>query len=177
MKTKTITLYQFNELEGKAREKVLQKHASINVDHQWWEFTLDDAKRIGLIISEFDTDHYCNGKLEYSLHETCDKIKAEHGQECDTYKLADKYLAQWADLVKKYSDGVKTDQVAEDKEYEFDQEADELEEDFRKALCEEYRIILRKEYEYLTSEEAIGETLVSNEYWFDEDGDIQTRDA
>lgn len=174
---KTLTIKKFNELEGKARENALRKHSDINVDYQWWDSTYNDAQRIGLKISEFDTDHYCKGELEYSLHETCDKIKKEHGDQCDTYKTAVEYQKQWADLVKKYSDGVNTDRVAEDKEYEFDKEADELEEDFRKALCEDYRIILRKEYEYLTSEEAISETLESNEYYFDGYGNIQTPDA
>jgi len=177
MKIKTITLHQFNELEGKAREKALQKHSDINVNYEWWDYTYDDAARIGLKISEFDPDHYCKGKLQISLCEVCDKIKTEYGEQCDTYKLADEYLTKWAELVKKYSYGVNIDQVAEDKEYEFDQEADEMEEDFLKDLCEEYRIILRKEYEYLTSEEAIVETLESNGYYFDEDGNIETPDA
>ena len=46
------------------------------------------------------------------------------------------------------------------------------EDDFLQSLCEDYRIILRNEYEYLTSEEAIIETIESNEYYFTEDGKL-----
>jgi hypothetical protein len=38
------------------------------------------------------------------------------------------------------------------------------------AMLEEYIVLLRKEYEYLTSRDAIIETIMANEYLFDESG-------
>jgi hypothetical protein len=45
-----------------------------------------------------------------------------------------------------------------------------LEDEFLKTLCEDYRIILSREYDYLTSEAAIIETIEANEYEFKADG-------
>jgi hypothetical protein len=47
-----------------------------------------------------------------------------------------------------------------------------MEGEFLKSLLEDYRIILSKEYDYLTSRESIIETIEANEYEFDENGNI-----
>ena len=44
--------------------------------------------------------------------------------------------------------------------------------DFKKDLQAEYASILQREYEYLTSEEAIRNTIEANEYEFDIDGKL-----
>ena len=46
----------------------------------------------------------------------------------------------------------------------------DIEDDFLKSLCEDYRILLQHQYEYLTSEEVIIETIEANEYEFTQDG-------
>src|SRR5687768_4525260 len=119
MKTKTITLYSFDELSESAQQKAIEGLYDLNTDNDWWEYTYEDAQRIGLKITSFDTDHYCKGDLDLSLSECCNKIITEHGPDCETHKTAQSYLKQWSELVKKYSDGVNTDQVAEDNEYKF----------------------------------------------------------
>jgi hypothetical protein len=48
----------------------------------------------------------------------------------------------------------------------------EIEEDFLNGLLEDYSIILQKEFEYLTSDECITETILANEYDFTENGDL-----
>jgi len=173
MKTKTINLYEFDELSDKAKEKAINSLLDINVSHEWWEWTYEDAKNIGLIITSFDIDSYCKGNLEVSLSECCDLIFKNHPELCDTYTDAMDYEKRWGELVKKYSDGVNTDEVAEGNEYDFDNEANELESEFTRALLEDYRIILRKEYEYLTSNQAIIETIKANEYTFTENGKLE----
>lgn len=174
MKTVRIKVYKFNELNEKAQQKALLDLCYINVEYDWWQFTYDDAKTIGLKITGFDIDrgNYCEGELMQSLSEVCYLIFENHGEHCETYKTAKAYLAEWAKLVKEHSDGVDIDKVSEDKEYEFDELADELEEQFRMSLCEDYKIILQHEYEYLTSEEAIKETIIANEYDFTADGKL-----
>lgn len=172
MKTITVNLYQFSELSDSAKENARNWLREWYPDYGWWENTYEDANNIGLKITGFDIDrpNYCNGELTNDSHYTANKIKTEHGEECDTYKLAVKFLANWDALVAKYSDG-DGEKVTEGNEDDFDTEADELESDFKDDLLEEYLSILKNEYEYLTSDECIDETIIANEYDFTENGE------
>lgn len=71
MKTKTINLYEFDELSEDAKEKALQNLWDINVDHEWWDYIYEDAERIGLKITGFDIDrgNYCEGDILTSEYE------------------------------------------------------------------------------------------------------------
>lgn len=175
MKTKTITLYEFKELSEESQQKAIEKLWDLNVDHDWWEYTLDDAKRIGLRIDEFDIDrrHSAKGSLIESLPEVCRLIMIDHGDQCETYKTAQSFLVEWGNLVAKYSDGENLEKVTEENEYDFDQESEQIEEEFKKSLLEDYSIMLQKEYEYLTSKEAIIESIEANKYTFTENGDLE----
>lgn len=174
MRTVRIKVYKFAELSEKSKEKVIEKFSNINVDHEWWESTYDDAENIGLKLTGFDLDRgsYCKGEFIDSANETANKILKEHGENCGTYKTAAGFLDNWKELVKKYSDGVNTDRVSEGKEYEFDQEADELESQFLKALLNDYLTMLRDGYEYLTGRDAVIEMIDVNEYEFTADGNF-----
>lgn len=173
MKTISITLYKFEELTKEAQKKAIEKHHDINVNFNWWESTYEDAKTIGLEIEGFDLDRnkHCLGAFIHSPNETTNLILENHGEKCKTVAIAISFRARWADLVSDHSDGIKTDEVSEDKETEFDQLADELENEFKNDLLSEYANILEKESEYLMSQEAIKETLISNEYDFRENGE------
>lgn len=166
------TVYNFDELSDKAKEKAIQELYDCNVDSEWWNCTYEDAENIGLKITSFDIDRasYVKGNFIESAEETAEKIIKEHGESCETYKTASNYLKDRAELVKKYSDGINFDKVSEDNEYDFDNECDDLDAEFLKSLCEDYRIILSKEYDYLTSEEAIIETIKANDWTFTKDG-------
>ena len=50
--TKIVNIYKYDELSDKAKENVLSYFAEL--DYGWWEFTYDDAERIGLKITSFD---------------------------------------------------------------------------------------------------------------------------
>lgn len=173
MKTKTINLYEFDELSESAKEKAIQNLSDINVDYEWWDFIFEDAKRIGIKITEFDTDRYCRGEFIKDFEEIVSSIQQEHGKDCDTYKTAVQFEQEKTALVAKYSDGENLSEVVYENEDDFDQDCDELEKEFLKSLLEDYRIMLRKEYEYLTSCEAIIETIKANEYTFTEDGKLE----
>ena len=131
-----------------------------------------DAEEAGIKITEFDIDRgsYVKGHFLSGAEEAAHKIVDSHGKMCETYKTAKEYLQDRDNLVEKYSDGIKKDEVAGDNEYEFDAECDELDAEFLRSVLEDYRIILSKEHDYLTSEEAIIETIEANEYEFTEDG-------
>lgn len=172
IETTTREIFTFEELDDQAKQKAIKSCYDCNVYYEWWESVYEDALNIGLEITEFDIDrgYYVKGNALWSATEIANKIIAEHGDACDTYKLAASFLADRDKLVAKYSDGVTLDEVLEDNECDFDQEADELSEEFLKDLKEEYRSILTKQYEYLTSEEAIKESIEGNEVEFLEDG-------
>jgi hypothetical protein len=173
--TKVITYYQFDELSETAKDKAVRSLFDINVDYHWWEnITEHDAKQIGLEISEFDIDrgNRIKGQFIESAEDCANKILAEHGEKCQTYLTACEYIKDRSKLIEHYSDGITLDEVAEGNEDKFDEDCDQLDGEFLRSILEDYLILLRKEYEYLTSEEAIIDQLRLNEYEFDEDGNL-----
>lgn len=91
MKTITINLYSFNELSKEAQQKALNKLATINVEHDWWDDTYEDAKNIGLEIKEFDLDRNKHAKGEFilSANEVAQNIINEHGESCNTNRICE----------------------------------------------------------------------------------------
>lgn len=170
--TTTRTLHTFDELSDEAKEKALQEYRDINFFYDWWDFIYEDSERVGLKIDGFDLDRrrHATGKFIESAFECASKIIKEHGETCETYKTAKAFLSDWYELVIKHSDGINTDEVSEDNEYEFDKDADELESDFLKSILEDFSIILQNEYEYLYSDKAVREAIEANEYEFTEEG-------
>ncbi|MBK5202133.1 MAG: hypothetical protein JJE45_00225 [Prolixibacteraceae bacterium] len=165
MKTKTINLYQFSELSDKAKENAINKLSDINVDSDWFESTYEDAENINFKITGFDIDRasYVNGNFMISAADTAELIKVSHGNECETFDTAKEFLTSLNELTS-------TKENIEDVPEE---EIEEIEDEFLKSLCEDYRIILTKEYEYGTSEEAITDTIEANEYYFTEDSTLK----
>jgi len=164
MKTVSINLYSFDELSEQAKQKAIESLYDINVSHEWWEFTYEDAENTGLKITSFDLDRNRHAKGEFitSAPEVAEKIMQEHGKGCETYKTAANFLKDLNELTGKFEN---IEECPED-------EIEELEEEFLKSLLEDYSIILQKESEYLQSEEAIIETIEANEYFFYEDGKL-----
>lgn len=154
MKTKCINLYSFNELSETAKQSAIESLHNINADHNWWDFVYMEAENIGLKIKSFDIDKYCNGYFIFGPYDCAASIIKEHGKESETYKTA-----------KEFTDACK---VANEDNLE------DLEETFLSSLLDAYRIILRNEFAYLTSKEAIIEAIISNEYYFTEDGKLES---
>jgi len=153
--------YKFDELSDDAKEKAIANLYDINISSDWCDSVYDDAKTIGCTIKEFDTGRRSYCKLVCNdAHETADLIIANHGETCDTRKLADEYLKAHANLGRDEDGDIFTDLL------------EDLDAEFVRALGEEYLSLLRKEYEYLTSEDAIVETIKANEYEFTEDGKL-----
>jgi len=162
--TTTRTLYKFEELPEETREKVIENLYDINVNYGWWTPVYEDAEQIGLKITGFDIDRgaHCDGEALISLPEIAEEIIKIHGNKTETYKTAKSFLNDLEALTGKYED---IEDCPED-------EIDELEQEFLKSLLDDYRIILQKEYEYLTSEAAIIETIKANDYEFDGNGNL-----
>lgn len=171
MKTKTINLYSFDELSKEAQDKAVNNLRDINVNYNWWESVYEDAKNIGLNITSFDLDRnrHCKGELNLSANEIAQNIMNDHGQDCETYKIATKFMEEWQPVFNEYMN-------AESEKYESSESEGELqmlEDEFLTDILEDYSIILQKESEYLQSDESIIETIKANEYTFTESGKLE----
>lgn len=171
---KSITVYRFDELSEDAKEKAIWELSGINVDHDWHEHIYDGAKEIGLIITEFNLSrNTIKGDIRLNLLEVCKLIRKHHGKESETYKTAVGHLNQYIEEFKKYRDKYKNEfdcPVHALEEFELEDEAGDISCDFEKALLYEYLIILKQEYEYLTSDEVIIKSIEANEYEFNKNG-------
>ena len=173
MKTIEINLYAFDELSDTAKANALENYRYKFSDYDWWNFMYDDAKMVGVKIKSFDLyPNTIEVELMYSGDDVANKIMAEHGIFCNTYKLAFQFMKDRAALVEKYSDGVNKNVVTEENEYDFDNELDDLEYEFKKQLGEEYLSLLEQEYEYIQSDDYLIEMFEANGYEFTEDGTI-----
>ena len=173
MRTIETTVFTFDELSEDAKQKVIQEYRNKDVYWiGWWECIYDDAENVGMKITHFDTGRGWDIGLKFieSAYAAAEKIMKEHGQTCETYKTAEQFVKEWAELVAKHSDGIKLDEVAEDNEYDFDNEADELEEEFKKSIGHDFLTLLQKEEEYLNSDEAITETIEAHSWEYTEEG-------
>ena len=166
MRIKETKVYKFDELSEKGTEKALENLYDLNVYYDWWENTYEDAANIGIKITGFDIDRgsYCNGEFLLSAAEVAANIIRDHGEQCETYKTAQAFLDEINSIDMPDDDS--------DEFSEWEKKMLEIEDEFQKSLLEDYRIILTHEYEYLTSEEAIIETIHANEYEFTEDGKL-----
>lgn len=167
----TTKVYSFDELSDEAKEKAIEKLYDINVLGDWWDGVYDDAETIGLEISEFNLDRgaFCRGTWTEDAEGTAQLILNNHGEDCETHKVAKTFLA---DLDKTFlaSDDCDLEYAVIFEEFTESDEYEELCKEFQRMICEDYRIILQKEYEYLIGEEAVVETIKANGYEFTVDG-------
>jgi len=156
MRTIETVVYNFDELTEDAKNKAVIDFGNINIEDEWWINIFEDAKNIGLEITAFSLDraNYCNGKFINSAEECAENIIKEHGEDCDTYKIAKDYLSDREIILKSMDD------------------SDGADSEFLDNILDAYKSLLKKEYEYQTSDEVIIETIKSNEYEFTIDGKI-----
>ena len=163
-----LTYYTFDELTDGAKEKARDWYRERDLSDDWWEFTYDDAERIGLKILSFD-ERSCEAKFISSAEETAHKIETEHGESCETFQDAKNYLKERDEIV---NAAPKDENGDLESEWELDQKLDDLDEEFLYTLQEDYRVMLMKEVEYLQSNEAVDDNIRANEYEFTVDGKV-----
>jgi hypothetical protein len=142
MKTIELKAYEFSELNDKAKEKVLQEYCSLNVDNEcWWEFCYEEFNNLGLNINSFDI-YKQEIDIDFidDINEFCINVINNFGDE-DFVNVCEDYLKNKGD-----------------KQY------------YKKLIAEEVLTSLTNEYDYLISEEAVIETILANEYYFNEEG-------
>lgn len=196
-------IFKYEELDERAKEKARKWCASnvFNYSHDW-EYTLDDAVRVGAIIGiEIDTirgsrrtpaiyfsgfwsqgDGACfEGTYRYAK-EAAKKIReyAPHDEELHsiTDALQDIQRRNFYKLIARCKQSGRychSGCMSVEVEHDDDRYRDigDAEDDIKQALRDFANWIyqqLEAEYEYQTSEEVVAESIIANEYEFNEDG-------
>lgn len=156
-------VYEFDELSDEAKEKAREWLRDCIQHDYWWESTYEDAEHVHLKITSFDLGRAqsIEGQFTESAEDTAKAIIKEHGKDCETFKTAEKFLAD-SEANENKRGPAPSDHI--------DDAAEELESEFLKSILEDYRIYLQSEYEYVNSDEQIDESIRANEYTFTESG-------
>lgn len=159
MRTIQTTVYSFEELSPEAQQKAIDSLRDINTEFDWWEFVYEDAREVKIEIKSFDI---YRGQIKITAsYNTPHLIIKNHGATTETYKTAKNYLDEVATIKRNSSED---DDNGEEMQTAF--------EHFEQQIAEDYLILLRNEYEYRGSDEAIKETIEANEYEFTEGGKL-----
>jgi hypothetical protein len=159
MKEITVKIYQYNELSDKAKDVAREWYLESFDSSFCWENTQYDASEIGLIIESLDDHRPNKGYFAVSATECAAKIMKNHGEACETFKTANKYMENLLF-------------ASRDTESEgYEDLCEELEKEFLQSLLEDYRIMLNRDIEYQQSDESIAESMQANEYEFLESGE------
>ena len=181
MREITVKAYKFDELSEEAQERALNDLRWVNVDGDWYEdvyYTICTAgKLLGLDIDRihFDTDLYCIFDASYEYARGAAKaVKAEFPQNTDLHKIASELQA----LQKRhfYSLSCAVREARSMNQYSCFRFGEDYECEDLGDIIDDFahwaRILLRDEYEWLTSDEAVKEIIIINEYEFDEAGNL-----
>lgn len=168
MRTATINYYTFDELSDRAKERARDWWRQHGLDYDWWDSIYEDAERVGVKITGFDTGRSWDieGDFIGTPEETANKILAEHGEDTDTAAEARHYLK----TVSEFMASAEKDEYGELATYELEADREDIDKEFLRALLEEYLVMLREEFEYQYSDECIDDLLITNDYEFTEDG-------
>jgi len=183
MRTVETKVYKFEELSEEVQERVIGDFDDINVDHEWWGIdglldpTKEEMEKKGIEpgeiksllfsyeVTEFDLerDQYINfDKVIVNNDDVFRQfleIPEDLWDQCAYYFISDiRRCNTYLEL--------QTDELPTEGEEKFIDNAVEIMAD----KIHEAWVSLRNDYEYLTSEEAIKDTILANEYEFYEDG-------
>ena len=158
MRTIETKVYLFKELDEQTKEKAIRNNYDIAIQDDWYHFTKDDLKEVGIELRSFDIDRgsYAEIHIDY-FFETCEKIIKSHGGNCETYKIAERYIKEYNEIHCHIHD---------------DDAIENLDEEYQKEFSEEVLSMLRQEYEHMTSDEYINDMFEANEYEFTAEGKI-----
>ena len=181
MREMNVTVYSFAELSDDAKERALNEFRYIDVDGDWYEnvyYTIRAAgKLIGLDIDGiyFDTDLYCIFDAHYRY------VRGASAAVCKGFSWADDLHKVAKDLQASqkrhfYSLSCAVTKGRSMNRYRCfrfgeDYECEELG-DIIDDFAHWARVLLRDEYKYLTSDEAVKEIIIINGYEFTEAGKL-----
>lgn len=203
MKTKTINIYSFDELSEAAKEKAREWYRNGALDYGWWDAVYEDADTIAKLLgieinrkgskgqtpeiwfrgfySQGDGSSFA-GHYSYAK-QAPKKIRDYAGQDTELHRIADQLQALQrkhfyrlcAEITSHRDTSIRVEVHKDFGSYvdtggiDAEQELIDLLNNFNRWIFRQ----LEKEYEYLTSDEAVDGSLRANEYEFDEEGEIQ----
>lgn len=173
--TKEYTVYDYNDLlaNKELKERVLKENWDINVTFDWWDWIIESW----IEENEENGIEFIRKSIEFDLY----RYK---GCKCDYEVDIDKALLNIDILTEKEKRRIK--QLIYNGVCDYDSYITDQHPLVKKMMNKLYKAIERmeglarnelydrlwKEYDYLTSEESILETIQANEYEFLEDGTI-----
>lgn len=198
MRVAQTKVYTFDELSQDAKQKALEDNAYINVEHDWYDYLLEEWR------AKLEASGFTEADIQFSgFYSQGDgasfTASVDLVEWLKSRKLANKYRALYeqaklgyitasidrvsslyvhentikADIDTHYID---VDYDTDRKRYDLiEKQAEEVENILQEDARDVSKIIYRElenEYDYLTSEEAIKETILANEYEFTEGGKL-----
>ena len=172
-------VYLFKELDEQTKEKVIQNNYDIAIQDDWYHFTKDDLKEVDIELRSFDIDRgsFAEINIDNFLFNTCEKIIKSHGENSETYKIAERYIKEYNSIKEKMDNLEEYENDNSDEEHlnklmQLDKDLEDLDEEYQKEFSEEVLSMLRQEYEHMTSDEYIIDMFEANEYEFTAEGKI-----
>ena len=179
METVTKTAYRFDELTDYAKEKAISESRDINTDYEWYDddYMLElwkekygiafDRSKISFDIDRGSILYFTRGgiwvenpyKLARAIYGKGYDIMAKQG-----------WLEFTFDIIHYGGRGCRNTLKVRDNRDSLSKDLPVDADEWLKGITEDYLSQLRKKYEYLTSDEAVIETIKVNEYTFTIDG-------
>ncbi len=154
---------KFTELPDNLKQKVLQKHWTININHEWWDLTVDNLEK------QLEEDFgFSNVKISFSGFASQGDGASFTGELIDLKQFLEKTGINPTIHFRRGTSNYSHERTVS---IDFEYLENEIE-DWRIEKCQEIYRALEEEYDYLTSEEQIEERLIANDYDFDEEGEI-----
>lgn len=199
MKTKTINLYEFDELDEEIKAKVIEKNRDINVDYGWYKWTLEEweerLEEMGFANPEISFSGFASQGDGASF--TCKSVDVEK------FLTVQKKRGVFKNLLEEMKEGtieISVEIVRIDHYYSHENtvrvesellhyedetpekyiDLERKEGELRKLVNEIAKDLMRKiykdleqEYEYLASDKQVIETIKANEYTFTSSGRME----
>lgn len=179
-----IPTFTYDELPDSAKEKVLCSHRDINVDYQWYEWTLEllqeqwekhygitfEWKSVGFDLDRRYWHFYFHGRGKISVTDPLLLAWAVCHKKSVLDAVLEGNLEFYFDTHYYGGGSARTELCVDDRR---DADAPDLPVDFDqwfRHLTHCALNTLEKEYDYLTGDEAVAETIRINEYEFLENG-------
>lgn len=188
MKTEQVNVYKFNELSKEVQEKVIEENSDINLDYNDWyepdcEWFKDKLLEIGISCEDFSFDLYdrnfsmnkprIDNIRKFLLSALTDDqkllIEIDEDEKAEFEKEVNRLEEEYDYCIKQstnrsgynYVEGL--DEIGNILGIDYDEYLKDVLNGFLKSLQESY--------DYLSSDEAIKDTIEANEYTFLESGE------
>lgn len=195
MYTITKDVFKFNELSDSAKQTAIDAYRDVNAHHEWWQWVYDDAANILEIMGVSDVEISFSGFWSQG-DGACFTGKFQHNKgnvkALKAYAPKDKELASILTRINKIQSrafyklagtiGTRgrychayTMYIADiyHTEHGYNYDIGEAESELLEAFQDMANWIykrLENEYNYLTSDEIVAETIIANDYEFEEYG-------